>query len=571
MKPIYFILFLTIILSTQMANADCQSHAYCDTFDSCYNYALRYLKDAEKYQQELNMNQNQQDKNDPNTSIDNFQKVLLSTAQNFFCAAQKHNQSDQSAQSPIIFQRETQIAYFQIRHAFFQINNPITQNNIKQIFESRESQFEKYSETYDAYYYAGRAYYELKDYTKARETLTKYIGFKGAFLLNKDKHDIKKLLSAYYYVGFALNNETNRNAKQIFTKLTEDLNPGEIIEQVGSIDNVKVKENVQKWIDDMNKKFTDFIPPVEEHARTFLKNMNFRLKLSANYQDNINLLPDKLPDSTTEMTDIYSIDSDTVFGILSSARYHLVDIEKHQFGIDGMYYENFHDEEKEFDFRAFSARTFYDITIAPPLSASIHYAYLRYCINSKKFQRAHDIGARLRWKFQLIKPSFEASVQYKHSFLDNYQNSKLDGNYSVLSGGLRNISDISSFFVFRNARFFTECQIDNRSTNEESDKTYSGYLLALGMRYAYLIQHADIYCNISYRKRTYDQDDQFFAVYREEKKKIIKAGIDWHHWDNAVTLSLSFKRTRNDASFELFDYTNNEWLFSVELKPFLLL
>jgi hypothetical protein len=572
MKHIHFFLFLVIFFSVQTAygnDSGCQNHVYCNDFERCYKYAVRSLNDAEKYQKEYLNEQKRiiKEKNTDASLKDNKETnhLVRKTALQFICAAEYCNFQDKTSQPQTIIKRKVRIGFLRIRHAFLIQDYEMLLKRFESI-ERGKNTFDKYVETYDAYFYAGRAYYEIKKYSKAREVFIKYIGFKNIILLNQDQYDMQKLINAYYYATNSLSMESNNNAKQIFTELTNNLSPQEIIEMIPNIDNTKIKHKIDEWIDTMNEKFAAFVPSIEDYIPPV---SDFRLRFYYNHQDNIGLLPDELSEFSTHITETYDIESDNVYGVICSAQYHLIDQDKHKLGIDGMYYENFHDQNKEYDFRGFSARTFFNYTIIPRLTINSHYAFMRYCLDSKKFQSSHDIGARLLWQFHIMTPLFETFVQYKSSFIDDYQNETLDGKYSVLSGGIQNVSDLSSFILFKNARFQTEYQIENRSTREYSDKTYSGINLALGINYIDLFQHVDLYCNFSYRKRVYDQDDHFFAVYREEKKKVIKAGADWHYWDDAVTLSFSVKRTKNDASFELFEYTNTEYLLSLELKPFL--
>lgn len=567
MKRIYFFLFWVIIFSGYFAHADdtsCESHVYCDDYESCLKDASKKLDDVDSYQKEFETKSKNMQKKSVGFNTESLMKYNEATLENvsqLICAAIKFNEKAH----PSYLKRNTRIVFLKIKHAFLKKEY----ENVILFFEKEKKYLNNDAETIDAYFFAGISYFEIGKYNYARDELIEYIK-KG--LSNPVQYDLKKIMKAYFYAGSSLQNESNKKAQQIFDDLTTKVEPLKLIEKIQGVDISKSKKIINKWINKLKTQFDIFSP----------EKADIRIKYFFKHHTNINLLPDEddLPVSTAEISELHSNKSDEIQALQFSAKYHLIEKDKHKAGINGMYYENFHNQKKEYDFRGFSTRMFYEYTLSSDLTLDSNYAFSKYCVNSKNYQSSHSIESKLKWKFILLAPEIMIDFKFKTSFIDDYQMDSRDGKYTVFGTGIRNLSNLSKYL--KNIRFQMNYQHDNRSTDKFSDNSFSGFQLGFAINYInllqhnkflerfFLFQHADLFCSLNYRKRIFDQDDQFFAGYREEKKKVIKAGINWYHFDDALTYSFSVKHTKNDASIQFFEYNSTEWLLTAELRPLLL-
>jgi hypothetical protein len=525
-----------MFLNVQIYAAE-ETHVYCSTVENCLSYAKRCLDDVETTQYA------------PTQKTNDFNALELDSALEFMKQAEKLiGNSEQSI-----------IAVYRIRYFF--LNNSDRDRYTKVIDLFNKLQVKQTDPKYvEINYYAGRSYFELSQFDKARHFLGIYINSQANYGTIETKKEALKLFLAYYYFSNS------------FVK--SGLNTNFQYEQI--------TKNFDEWIRKIDLDISDMVKKYNQWKKNLKKLTNFfdlRLKYFYKHHSNIHLLPDDLPFSVSETTDLYNEKTDQENAILLTASY-MRRKNRFHWGLKGLFFENFYVDNKQYDFRGSSGAAVLKYRLSNSFDLNTDYTFSKSCQDSKKYQQEHRFDFMATQKIEAMKffPESHLSFFLERNYIDNLQMNKLDGIQTDYGSQIvmkpdnnvldyLNVNSCQLMFAFRN---------ENRSVDIISDQSFSGYKFSFMSIFLfpynlYVIKSPGIYGMMSYRKRNYDLHDHFFEEEREEKKKVYKIGVNWH-WHlpfiNRMSSSFCYRNTRNDSSIKSYTYKNKEWIFSLEWKPF---
>jgi len=533
MKVYFYVLLSLIVFSIHITPEELKARVYCSDYQNCLDYAKKCLDDVESTQSLAASKKK------------TFNAIDLDAAQQFI----------QKAEELIGNSEETIIIVNHIRYYFLNDAFDDRHNKIITLFNKLQRNLAA-PDYVEANYYAGRSYYEISQFEKARSLLKFYIKTRINNDRIQEKKEALKLFLSYYYFKDAYAKPgipTDIQYDQLTQTFDEWINNNEV-----RLDLAKMIKRYKQW---------------KEVKISIIDSFDLSLKYFYKNHSNVHLLPDDLPFTISAVDEIYNDKTDHENAVLVSAKY-ATKMDRIQPGLNGglkgVYFENFYADNKDYDFRGSSANAFLNLPLFNDFDLDTDYTFSRSCQDSQKYQQENRIDFKATWKIPplYLIPESHISFLLSRNYIDNFQIDKLDGIQT----------DIGSL-IYINPGF---CQLqlkyqnENRSVDVDtlSDQSFSGFklnlmaIIQLPFKF-YIIEKPQLYGYLSYRKRIFDQHDHFFEAYREEKKKMIKAGLEWQ-WSfiDSVSSSFGVKHTKNDASIQAFEYENTEWILSLEWKPF---